>query len=83
MSGLSDEKRELVLVTIGEVAGVKSGQVRMDSCLRDDLRLNHLERFELALELEARFSIDLSEDVIEAMGTVADVVKAVAEARHE
>lgn len=49
--------------------------VRDDALLVDDLNVSSLDRFELIMDLEAEFSLEIREEDLVGAKTVADVVR--------
>ena len=49
--------------------------VRDDALLVDDLNVSSLDRFELIMDLEAEFSLEIREEDLVNAKTVADVVR--------
>ena len=51
--------------------------VRDDALLVDDLNVSSLDRFELIMDLEAEFSLEIREEDLVGAKTVADVVRCI------
>jgi acyl carrier protein len=58
-------------------------QVKPESRLDDDLTMDSLAKVELQMALEEEFSLELSDDRVATIDTVADAVAAVAAALRE
>jgi acyl carrier protein len=52
-------------------------QVRDEALLVDDLGVSSLDRFELIMDLEAEFGIEIREDDLVGAKTVADIVRCI------
>lgn len=63
-----------VLAEIARQRRPELGPIRREQRLIEDLGLDSLDRMELAVALEDRFEVALSEDDEEAIGTVGDLV---------
>jgi acyl carrier protein len=58
---------------------VVDGSLVVDSALlAEDLGITSLDRFELLMDLEEEFGLEIHEEDLEGVKTVADVVRAVA-----
>lgn len=66
---------EQVKVVIAETVGVSEALVTLDADLRDDLGCDSLDLVELAMALEETFGIELPDNDVEKVGTVADLIK--------
>lgn len=65
---------ERTTAIIAEISCFEPGEVLPDSTLQGDLRLDSLDIVELVMNLEDEFAIEIPDDEIEPMKTVADVV---------
>jgi acyl carrier protein len=52
-------------------------QVRDEALLVDDLGVSSLDRFELIMDLEAEFGIEIREDDLVGAKTVSDIVRCI------
>ena len=59
-----------------DIAG-DAGDIAAASDLRRDLMLDSLDMYEVMMDLEDEFGIDLDEDAVAACVTVADLVRLV------
>lgn len=65
---------ERTTAIIAEISCFEPGEVRPDSTLQGDLRLDSLDIVELVMNLEDEFAIEIPDDEIEPLKTVADVL---------
>lgn len=63
-----------VINIASEIAKVPSNRVSLDSHLQEDLRMNKVAYIELIIAIERKFNIVVSDEALESMRTVADVV---------
>ena len=64
------------LVSImAEQLGVQPQDISMDTLLRDDLAVDSLDLYNLGMILEDEFNIELPQDEMNDIESVADVVK--------
>lgn len=66
---------------LGDSAG--SEKITLESDLRDELGIDSLQAVGLVVEMEERFDISISEEEIETLGTVGDVVRTIKEKLRE
>lgn len=66
------EKIKEVLVS---TANVDPKDVVLEASLKDDLNIDSLDSVEVVLELESEFNIKISDEEIEGLKTVGDIVK--------
>ena len=62
---------------LAKVLPVQPEECRLPARLGEDLECDSLDRFEIVLELEMLFEIDLDDDCVEAWHTVRDMVDSV------
>lgn len=65
---------ERTTAIIVHLCGFEPGEVKPDSTLQGDLRLDSLDIVELVMNLEDDFAIEIPDDEIEPLKTVADVL---------
>lgn len=68
---------ERVKKCIVECAGVDEAIVVEGADLADDIGLDSLDQVDLSIELETEFGVEISDELIESLFTVGDIVKAV------
>jgi acyl carrier protein len=81
---MSESKEEiLVAVTqiFTEVTDVPAEKVQLDKTLRDDLDVDSLATAELGVALQDRFDIELTDEQVIDLVTVADVVAVIYDAQ--
>jgi acyl carrier protein len=61
--------------------GIPADQIALDARLVEDLGLDSLDAVELAIAVERRFEIEVAEEELARLRTVADVVGLI-ESRH-
>ena len=72
------------LVSImAEQLGVQPQDISMDTLLRDDLAVDSLDLYNLGMILEDEFNIELPQDEMNDIESVADVVKMLKESGVE
>ena len=59
---------------IAEIAGCSIEQAADDKHLANDLDLDSLDRYELTLELEDEFGIDIPDEEADHLNTVGEIV---------
>lgn len=69
-----DQLFELVASVAAEIAGRDQAEVRPDSSMRSDLSMDSLEDVEMALELEERCGKSITDEDMENLRTINDVV---------
>jgi acyl carrier protein len=74
MSETKDEIMAAVTQIFTEVTDVAANDVRLEKTLRDELDVDSLTMAELGVALQDRFDIELSDDQVVELETVADVV---------
>jgi acyl carrier protein len=74
MSETKDEIMAAVTQIFTEVTDVAAKDVRLEKTLRDELDVDSLTMAELGVALQDRFDIELSDDQVVELETVADVV---------
>lgn len=77
---VSESKEEIltaVAVIFADVTDVSAENVRPDKTLREDLDVDSLTMAELGVALQDRFDVELSDEQVVDLKTVADVVTAI------
>ncbi len=64
---------------VSDQLGVETDEIRSESRIADDLGADSLDVVELVMQLEDEFDIEVPEDAAEAIRTVGDVERYVAE----
>lgn len=62
--------RELIV----EEVGVEAEKVTMEASFKDDLNIDSLDLFEMVMNLEEEFDVEIPSEELEKMDTVADIV---------
>jgi acyl carrier protein len=60
---------------ISETLNVDEDEITMDTSFRDDLGADSLDLYELALNLEDEYSLEIPVEDLQKMNTVRDVVE--------
>lgn len=60
---------------IAETLNVDEDEITMDTSFRDDLGADSLDLYELALNLEDEYSLEIPVEDLQKMNTVRDVVE--------
>lgn len=53
---------------------INSEDIRLESSLKDDLGIDSLEIFEIVMEMEDEFNVEIPNEDLEDMETIQDVV---------
>ena len=75
MKNISEKVKEIIAEYLGE----RRENVCDDSNILDDLAADSLEVIELAMAFEEEFSIEINNEEMEKLVTVADVVRCIEE----
>lgn len=70
-----------VIATIAEVAGVSPSQIKPDTELITDLNLDSLAMYEIVIDLEESFDLQISDSDIDQIHTIDDAVNYILTAR--
>ena len=70
-----------VVATIAEVAGVSPSQIKPDTELITDLNLDSLAMYEIVIDLEESFDLQISDSDIDQIRTLEDAVHYILAAR--
>ena len=70
-----------VVEILSRLSGVPTPEVNLNSHLRDDLALDSMQLFDLQLELEEIFQVELPESVGKSFVSVRDIVHLMDELR--
>lgn len=66
---------EKVKKMLAEQLGVDENTIREDSLLAEDLGADSLDAIDIVMSIEDEFGIEVPDEVVESMNTVADIVK--------
>lgn len=58
-----------------ESLNIDGEEIKLESNLKDDLGIDSLAAVELSLDLETEFDVEISDEELAALVTVADIVK--------
>jgi acyl carrier protein len=70
---MSDSLEQKVRNIVAEQLGVDLSEVRPDASILDDLGADSLDVVEMVMSLEESFDIEVPDEDVEALRTVADV----------
>ena len=65
---------EKIQAIIAEQLGIDESEITMESNFSDDLGADSLDLFELVMNLEEEYSIEIPTEELEAIKTVGDVI---------
>lgn len=65
---------EIIQKIIADVLNIEPSMITMDSYFTDDLGTDSLDVFQIIMEIEEQFEIEIPEEDIENIVTVGDVV---------
>ncbi|MBR6044143.1 MAG: acyl carrier protein [Ruminococcus sp.] len=74
---------ERICQIIAEQLDIEAADIRMDSSIQDDLNADSLDVMEVAMAVGDEYDIDISEEALEDIKTVGDVVRYVEAATNE
>jgi acyl carrier protein len=77
---MSDSLEQKVRAIVAEQLGVELSEVRPDASILDDLGADSLDVVEMVMSLEESFDIEVPDEDIEGLRTVADVERYVTRA---
>lgn len=77
---MSDSLEQKVRGIVAEQLGVELSEVRPDASILDDLGADSLDVVEMVMSLEESFDIEVPDEDIEGLRTVADVERYVTRA---
>lgn len=66
---------EKVKKMLAEQLSVDENTIREDSLLAEDLGADSLDAIDIVMSIEDEFGIEVPDEVVESMSTVADIVK--------
>jgi acyl carrier protein len=66
-----------VRAVVAKALLVDPDQIRDEALLVDDLGVSSLDRFELIMDLEAEFGVEIREDDLVGAKTVSDIVRCI------
>ncbi|MBQ2990464.1 MAG: acyl carrier protein [Clostridia bacterium] len=64
---------EKVIAMVAEQLGVPAAQIKPESLLKEDLKADSASIMMLVMDVEAEFGIEVEDDAIEMVRTVADM----------
>ena len=74
-----DELQEIIV----DKLGVDESEVTMESNIKDDLKADSLDLFEIITGIEEQYDIEIPTDDLKDMATVADMVSYIEKATQE
>ncbi len=77
---MSDSLEQKVRAVVADQLGVDLSEVRPDASILDDLGADSLDVVEMVMSLEEAFDIEVPDEDVEEMKTVADVERYVTKA---
>jgi acyl carrier protein len=77
---MSDSLEQKVRSVVADQLGVDLSEVRADASILDDLGADSLDVVEMVMSLEEAFDIEVPDEDVEEMKTVADVERYVTKA---
>lgn len=60
---------------IAEQLSIEESEVNLTSSFKDDLGADSLDLFEMVMEIEDQFGLEIPTDELEKMDTVEDIIK--------
>ncbi len=69
--------RSKIMKVIAEMSGRNKEELKPEACLEEDLGLDELDQVELIMALEETFNIYISDDEIDIVKTVEELVQLV------
>lgn len=66
---------EKIRKTIAEHLGIGEGEIKLESKFQEDLGVDSLDIFEIAMELEEEFNLEISNEDLEGIKTIGDLVE--------
>lgn len=76
---LSERDTKVVLAILVEQLAVQESQLTPDARLEEDLGADSLDKVEIIMNVEERFSISVPDEVAERVSTVGDLFETLAE----
>ena len=71
----TDEIRAAVKESIASIANLDASEIGDEASYKDDLQLDSLTILEIAVDAECKFQVNLTEDDLANISTVADTVR--------
>jgi len=65
---------EKVRKAIAEHLGISEAEIQLDSKFQEDLGVDSLDIFEIAMELEEEFELEISNEDLEGIKTIGNLV---------
>lgn len=66
---------ERVVQIIAEELNIEPDELTMDTHITDDLNADSLDAMEVILKIEEEFDVEIPDDVVQTIQTIADVVE--------
>jgi acyl carrier protein len=76
---LSDSDTKAVLNILIEQLGVQQSQLTADARLEEDLGADSLDKVEIIMSVDERFSVSVPDEIAERVSTVGDLCETLAE----
>lgn len=70
-----DKIKEIII----DELGIDEAKVTMDARFREDLGADSLDAVEIIMQIEEEFGVEISEEVIQDMKVIGDIVKYIEE----
>lgn len=69
-----DTIEQRVMKTVAEQAGTKPDDIKPETNLYDDLQFDSLDALETVMAIEEEFAIEVSDEEVEGLKTVAEII---------
>jgi acyl carrier protein len=66
---------ERVVQIIAEELNIEPDELTMDTHITDDLNADSLDAMEVILKIEEEFDVEIPDDIVQTIQTIADVVE--------
>jgi acyl carrier protein len=76
---LSDKDTKAVLDILVEQLGVQENQLTSDARIEEDLGADSLDKVEIIMSLDERFSVSVPDEIAERVSTVGDLCEMLAD----
>jgi acyl carrier protein len=67
---------------IGEQLNLSANEIKMNTSFRDDLNADSLDLFQIVMGIEEEFEIEISNEEVEKLDTVGDIVEFIKEQKE-
>ena len=74
MNEKRDQTEKQVMAAVANIAGMDAKTLSLDTEVVKDLNLDSLAMYELVIELEQAYSLQISDEEIERIRTIGDMV---------